>query len=78
MAAMPQKKKRKTDPMVIKQREEKRHNRIIKALKKMEKKERIPKPLLEIEPSQSLLKEAKDRTREVCNTRFLLSATASS
>ena len=41
--------KSKADPMVMKAREEKRQKRLRKALTKMEKKDRLPKPLIENE-----------------------------
>ena len=41
--------KTKADPMVLKAREEKRQKRLTKALRKMEKRERLPKPLIENE-----------------------------
>ena len=41
--------KSKADPMVVKAREEKRQKRLRKALIKMEKKDRLPKPLIENE-----------------------------
>ena len=41
--------KSKADPMIVKAREEKRQKRLRKALLKMEKKDRLPKPLIENE-----------------------------
>ena len=41
--------KSKADPMVLKAREEKRQKRLRKALTKMERKDRLPKPLIENE-----------------------------
>ena len=41
--------KAKADPMVTKAREEKRQKRLRKALIKMERKDRLPKPLIENE-----------------------------
>eukprot|EP00088_Acartia_fossae_P062615 TRINITY_DN7572_c0_g1_i1.p1 TRINITY_DN7572_c0_g1~~TRINITY_DN7572_c0_g1_i1.p1 ORF type:complete len:230 (-),score=52.55 TRINITY_DN7572_c0_g1_i1:64-753(-) len=55
--------KRKVDPVKDKAREEKRRKRLVKALKKMEKKERQPKPLSELEVPNVLYAEAKDRAR---------------
>lgn len=46
---MPTKKKRKMDPMVLRQRQERRKKRLTKALRKMDKRPRIPKPILELE-----------------------------
>ena len=43
------KKKRKADPMQDKMKVERRRKRLEKALKKMEKKQRQPKPLIECE-----------------------------
>ena len=61
--AMPVKRKRKMDPMVVRAREEKRKKRLAKALKKMEKKPRIARPLLELEPSVELIREAETRRK---------------
>lgn len=66
---MPTKKKRKIDPMLIRAKEDKRIKRIEKALKKMQKKERLPKPLREMEPPQAILKEIDARKREVGDHR---------
>lgn len=55
LMAMPVKRKRKIDPMIARNREEKRRKRLVKALKKMTKKARIPKPLLELEIDPVLL-----------------------
>ena len=41
--------KSKADPMVVKAREEKRQKRLRKALVKMERKDRLPRPLIENE-----------------------------
>jgi len=59
------KKKKRADPNIDKHRQEKRKRRIEKALKKMEKKERLPKPLIECEVPLILHKEASLRKREV-------------
>jgi len=45
----PSKKKRRSDPMLERKRDEKRAKKFAKALKKMERKPRISKPLLELE-----------------------------
>lgn len=64
--AMPAKRKRKMDPMVERTREEKRKKRLAKALKKMESKTRINKPLMEMEPGPALIKEAETiRARKI-------------
>ena len=49
----PSKKKTKSDPMVERMREERKKKKLSKALKKLDKKPRIPKPLheMEIDPS---------------------------
>lgn len=60
LMAMPTKKKRKMDPMVLRAREERKMKRLTKALKKMEKKPRIPKPLSELEPAGSGQQRPKD------------------
>ena len=65
LSAMPTKKKRKIDPAAMKLREEKRKRRIMKVLKKMEKKDRIPKPISELEPPLTLIKQKAQRTRNV-------------
>ena len=43
------KKKRKSDPNTEKVKDDRRKKRVAKALKKMQKKERQPKPLIECE-----------------------------
>lgn len=63
--SMPAKKRRKIDPAVLKAREEKRKKRLAKALKKMEKKQRIMRPMTEIEPNPILLKEREKRARNI-------------
>ena len=45
----PTKKKRRNDPMVERQRDERKKKKLTKALRKMERKPRILKPLLELE-----------------------------
>ena len=47
------KKKRKSDPNAEKSKDERRKKRVAKALKKMQKKERQPKPLIECEVGES-------------------------
>ena len=63
--AMPSKKRRKVDPILDKAKQDKRKKRIIKALRKMDKKERMPVPLPEIDVSQTLRKELDMRQRNV-------------
>ena len=58
------KKKKKADPGQLKAKEEKRKRKLAKALKKMEKKDRQPKPLIECEVPLHLHKEAGERKRE--------------
>jgi SepF-like predicted cell division protein (DUF552 family) len=60
------KKKTKVDPIALRRKEEKRKLRLKKALKKMEKKERLPKPFSgdTVQPSQKMVKESEIRTRE--------------
>jgi len=78
--AMPVKKKRKLDPQILRAREERRKKRITKALKKMEKKPRIARPIMELEPSVELIAEAETRRKrtnivvsnDVVNSRELL------
>ena len=49
LMSAPVKKKRKNDPVMDRKRDEKRLRKYSKALKKMEKKDRINKPLIELE-----------------------------
>jgi len=56
-------KKRKQDPGALKAKDERRRKRLAKALKKMEKKTRLPKPLIECEVPISLHQERADRLR---------------
>ena len=60
--------KTKKDPQLIKAREDKRKVRLEKALKKMGKKKRVPKPVLELRASQQLLRELEIRKRDVVIT----------
>ena len=64
-SSLPGKKKRLNDPMILKNREEKRMNRLRKALRKMEKKKRIPRPLIEHEVSPHIQRELATRDRGV-------------
>lgn len=59
------KRKRKQDPGQIKAKEERRRKRLAKALKKMEKKDRLPKPLVECEIPIQLHQERSERLREI-------------
>jgi len=59
------KKRKRADPATDKMKEERRRKRLSKALRKMEKKQRQPKPLLEIEIPAVLFQEAATRTRPV-------------
>ena len=65
MLGMPNKKRNKMDPALLKIKQDKRRRKIEKALRKMEKKSRMPIPLVELEISQSLKKEIQDRQRKV-------------
>ena len=56
--------KRRGDPGQDRAKDERRRKRLGKALKKMEKKERQPKPLIEMEIPVSLQTEAKFRSRD--------------
>ena len=69
---MPSKKRRKVDPIADKLKQDKRKKKIVKALRKMEKKERMPIPLPEIEVSQTLRKELDMRQRNVRRARRIL------
>jgi len=70
------KKKKKMDPAIIKMREERRVRRITRALNKMKRRDRIPRPILELEVEPRILAEKEIRTRKVCrvfeNYVFLL------
>jgi len=61
----PSKKKSKVDPIAQRRKEEKRKNRLIKALRKMEKKERLPRPLSgdTYHPALNMIKEQEIRSR---------------
>jgi len=59
------KRKRKQDPGQIKAKEERRRKRLAKALKKMEKKDRLPKPLVECEIPIQLHQERSERLRGI-------------
>jgi len=56
-------KKRRADPIQDKVKEERRRKRLAKALKKMEKQPRQPKPLIELEVPEVLKTEAAARSR---------------
>ena len=58
------KKKKKTDPILERAREERRKKRVTKALKKMSKKDRIPKPLVEAEIAPHIFREMDQRQRK--------------
>jgi len=62
------KKKKKMDPQYLKAKDERRRKRLAKALRKMEKKERQPKPLIECEVPLTLLKEAVERQRGIVSS----------
>ena len=59
------KKKKKQDPSQLKAKEEKRRRRLAKALRKMEKKDRLPKPLVECEVPIVLHQERSERLRNI-------------
>lgn len=59
------KRKRKQDPGQVKAKEERRRKRLAKALKKMEKKDRLPKPLVECEIPIQLHQERSERLRGI-------------
>lgn len=59
----PTTRRRVVDPAVQKAKDEKRKKRLVKALKKMERKERATRPLFEIEPPRSVLEEPERRQR---------------
>ena len=65
MLGIPNKKRNKIDPGQLKIKQDKRRRKIEKALRKMQKKSRMPIPLTELEISQSLMKELILRQRNV-------------
>ena len=69
---MPSKKRTKVDPQQAKIKADKRKKRILKALRKMDKKERMPVPLPEIDVSQTLRKELDMRQRNVSGAARLV------
>ncbi|XP_068238446.1 large ribosomal subunit protein mL40 [Palaemon carinicauda] len=64
VCAEPLKKKKKMDPQVIRQREEKRKRKIEKAIRKLEKNASQLKPIDEIDVPLSLLQEKEIRSRK--------------
>jgi Mitochondrial ribosomal protein L28. len=76
--ADPDKKKKRMDPALEKFKEERKIKRLTKALKKMQKKDRILKPVLEVEVPPHLVKEKVQRDRgtevpyEIQEERILL------
>ncbi|XP_059616344.1 large ribosomal subunit protein mL40 [Phlebotomus argentipes] len=79
LMAEPLKKKKRLDPMVIKQREERRKRKIEKQIRRLEKNARQLKPIDELEVPFTLIDEKKERTRpsvalsaEVLEERALL------
>ena len=68
---MPSKKRTKVDPQQAKIKADKRKKRILKALRKMDKKERMPVPLPEIDVSQTLRKELDMRQRNVSGMAYV-------
>merc|ERR1719346_130443 len=59
------KKKKRQDPSQQKAKDERRRKRLAKALKKMEKKDRLPKPLVECEIPIQLHQERSERLRGI-------------
>ncbi|XP_058445374.1 large ribosomal subunit protein mL40 [Malaya genurostris] len=77
--AEPLKKKKKIDPAVLKQREERRRKRLEKQIRRLEKNSRQLKPIEELETPIELLDQRQQRTRtisrispEVLENRVLL------
>eukprot|EP00095_Tigriopus_kingsejongensis_P003207 maker-scaffold50_size457468-snap-gene-1.17 protein:Tk03207 transcript:maker-scaffold50_size457468-snap-gene-1.17-mRNA-1 annotation:"39s ribosomal protein mitochondrial" len=66
--SLPSKKKRRMDPMVDKMREDKRRGRLAKALKKMQRKDRIPRPIVELEIQPHIVQELSTRHRSLTVT----------
>merc|ERR1719339_429059 len=59
------KKKSRRDPVKDKIKDDRRMKRLTKALRKMEKKDRQPKPIIEMEVPNVLYSQAKQRTRDL-------------
>ncbi|TRY77936.1 hypothetical protein TCAL_11057 [Tigriopus californicus] len=78
LAMLPGKKKKRMDPALEKFKDERKIKRLTKALKKMQKKDRILKPVLEVEVPPHLVKEKVQRDRgtevpyEIQEERILL------
>ncbi|XP_058811330.1 large ribosomal subunit protein mL40, partial [Topomyia yanbarensis] len=65
LCAEPLKKKKKIDPAVLKQREERKRKRLEKQIRRLEKNARQLKPIEELEVPIELLDERKQRTRTI-------------
>lgn len=63
LLAEPLKKKKRIDPMIIKQREERRRKRLEKQIKRLEKNARQYKPIDECEVPEEIINEKKQRMR---------------
>ncbi|XP_062537995.1 large ribosomal subunit protein mL40 [Armigeres subalbatus] len=79
LCAEPLKKKKKIDPQVLKQREERKRKRLEKQIRRLEKNSRQLKPVEELEVPVELIDEQKQRKRigvkvspEVLESRVLL------
>ena len=62
MSAMT-KKKRRVDPANIRQKEERKRKKLQKAVKKLSRKKRIVKPLLELQVSQEVFQQSESGVR---------------
>ncbi len=65
MFAEPLKKKKKLDPAIIKQREERKRKKLEKQIRRLEKNARQLKPIDELEVPLNLIDEKKMRTRKL-------------
>nr|XP_019552216.2 LOW QUALITY PROTEIN: 39S ribosomal protein L40, mitochondrial [Aedes albopictus] len=79
LCAEPLKKKKKIDPQILKQREERKRKRLEKQIRRLEKNARQLKPVEELEVPMELIDEQKQRKRtgvkvspEVLESRVLL------
>ncbi|KAG7204229.1 hypothetical protein KM043_002057 [Ampulex compressa] len=64
LSAEPLKKKRKMDPAIIRQREERRRRKIEKQIRRLEKGAKVLKPITGIDIPQKLIDEKEIRTRK--------------
>jgi large subunit ribosomal protein L40 len=70
LLAEPLKKKKKLDPQIIKQREERRRKKLEKQIKRLERNARQLKPIDELEVPLTLLDEKKSVIRSLSGELF--------